>query len=219
MGGAYFRREICVSKSAGLGGKFVSAIFPCENDNIGALTTNSWQLNFSEHANFKHNSNKLYWEWKFGFRVAGSNFLANTSSMDRRSPRREWGVHYENDNKLNKKKLNHNGTDMCNLLWFILYLRANPKYKPQGAYIRRGLLSEGFLRFEFEGLIFGGAYFRNFTVLGYVPWSFASCFVLTCWDWVPLFAYAVRIASVILRTSRLVCAIYAAICVNATAGG
>ena len=29
----------------------------------------------------------------------------------------------------------------------------------------RGDLTEGFLRYEFGGLIFGGAYFRNFTVL------------------------------------------------------
>ena len=35
---------------------------------------------------------------------------------------------------------------------------------PPGAYIRRGDLTEGFLRYNFEGLIFGGAYFRNFTV-------------------------------------------------------
>ena len=28
----------------------------------------------------------------------------------------------------------------------------------------RGDLTEGFLRFEFGGLLFGGAYFRNFTV-------------------------------------------------------
>ena len=33
-----------------------------------------------------------------------------------------------------------------------------------GAYIRRGDLTEGFLRYEFGGLIFGGGYFRNFTV-------------------------------------------------------
>ena len=31
-------------------------------------------------------------------------------------------------------------------------------------YIWRGNLTEGFLRYEFGGLIFGGAYFRNFTV-------------------------------------------------------
>ena len=33
-----------------------------------------------------------------------------------------------------------------------------------GAYIRRGDLTEGFLRYDFGGLIHGGAYFRNFTV-------------------------------------------------------
>ena len=36
---------------------------------------------------------------------------------------------------------------------------------PGGAYIRRGDLTEGFLRYEFGGLIFGGAYSRNFTVI------------------------------------------------------
>ena len=40
----------------------------------------------------------------------------------------------------------------------------------RGAYIWRGDLTEGFLRYRFGGLIFGGAYtwgayFRNFTVL------------------------------------------------------
>ena len=35
---------------------------------------------------------------------------------------------------------------------------------PRGAYIRRGDLTEGFLRYDFGGLIFGGAYFWNFTV-------------------------------------------------------
>ena len=35
---------------------------------------------------------------------------------------------------------------------------------PRGAYIWRGDLTEGFLRYEFGGLIQGGAYFRNFTV-------------------------------------------------------
>ena len=39
-----------------------------------------------------------------------------------------------------------------------------------GAYIRRGDLTEGFLRYEFGGLylewlIHGGAYFRNFSLL------------------------------------------------------
>ena len=41
-----------------------------------------------------------------------------------------------------------------------------PSTSPQGAYIWRGNLTEGFLRLRFGGLIFGGAYFRNFTVYG-----------------------------------------------------
>ena len=35
---------------------------------------------------------------------------------------------------------------------------------PWGAYIWRGDLMEGFLRYWFGGLIFGEAHFRNFTV-------------------------------------------------------
>ena len=40
---------------------------------------------------------------------------------------------------------------------------------PWGAYIRRGNLAEGFLRYDLgglylEGLVHGGAYFRNFTI-------------------------------------------------------
>ena len=41
---------------------------------------------------------------------------------------------------------------------FTLCLRAISKYKPPGAYIWRGDLTEGFLCYEFGGLIFGGAY-------------------------------------------------------------
>ena len=44
------------------------------------------------------------------------------------------------------------------LICFTLYLRAISKYKPPGAYIWRGDLTEGFLRYEFGGVIFGGAY-------------------------------------------------------------
>ena len=40
-----------------------------------------------------------------------------------------------------------------------------PSTSPPGeAYIRRGDLTEGFLRYDFGGLIHGGVYFRNFTV-------------------------------------------------------
>ena len=58
------------------------------------------------------------------------------------------------------------------LLCFILYLGANSKYESPGAYIRRGNLTKGSSRYELsgglylEGLISGGAYFRNFTVSG-----------------------------------------------------
>ena len=44
------------------------------------------------------------------------------------------------------------------LLCFIFYLRAIFKYKPPGAYIGRGDLTEGFLCYEFGELTFGGAY-------------------------------------------------------------
>ena len=47
------------------------------------------------------------------------------------------------------------------LLSFTLYLRAISKYKPWGVYIWRGDLMEGFSHYEFGGIIFGGAYFRN----------------------------------------------------------
>ena len=40
----------------------------------------------------------------------------------------------------------------------ILYLGVISKYKPLGAYIKRGDLTEGFLRNDFGGLIFEGAY-------------------------------------------------------------
>ena len=39
-----------------------------------------------------------------------------------------------------------------------------PSTSAPGAYIWRGDLTEGFLCYRFEGLIHGGAYFRNFTV-------------------------------------------------------
>ena len=39
-----------------------------------------------------------------------------------------------------------------------------PSTSPRGAYIWWGDLTEGFLRYRFGGLMFGGAYFRNFAV-------------------------------------------------------
>ena len=37
-------------------------------------------------------------------------------------------------------------------------------YKPPGGLYSEGRCNGGFLRYDFEGLIHGGAYFRNFTV-------------------------------------------------------
>ena len=59
-------------------------------------------------------------------------------------------------------------------LCFTLYLRAISKFKSSGgggggAYIWRGVSTEGFLRYDFIGLMFGGAYFRNFKVLIVTP--------------------------------------------------
>ena len=49
-------------------------------------------------------------------------------------------------------------------LFYSVYEGTFPSTSPQGAYIWRGNLMEGFLHHWFRGLIFGGAYFRNFTV-------------------------------------------------------
>ena len=58
-------------------------------------------------------------------------------------------------------------------IFALLYFVFEGKFQvqaPRGAYIRRGDLTEGFLRYDFgglylEGLVLGGAYFRNFTVV------------------------------------------------------
>ena len=46
-------------------------------------------------------------------------------------------------------------------LCLTLYLRAISKDKPPGGLYLRGDLTEGLLRYEFGGLIFGGAYTRR----------------------------------------------------------
>ena len=51
-------------------------------------------------------------------------------------------------------------------LFYFLFECNFPSTSPRGAYILRGDLTEGFLRHRFGVLIFGGAYFRNFTVYG-----------------------------------------------------
>ena len=50
------------------------------------------------------------------------------------------------------------------LLFYFVFEDNFPSTSPLGAYIWRGDLTEGFLRYLLGELIFGGAYFRNFTV-------------------------------------------------------
>ena len=52
-------------------------------------------------------------------------------------------------------------------MFYFVFEGSFPSTSPRGgggAYILRGDLKEGFLRYRFRGLIHGGAYFRNFTV-------------------------------------------------------
>ena len=49
-------------------------------------------------------------------------------------------------------------------LFYFVFEGNFPSTSPWGAYIWRGYLTEGFLRYNFGGLILGRAYFRNFTV-------------------------------------------------------
>ena len=53
-------------------------------------------------------------------------------------------------------------------LFYFVFEGNFPSASPRGAYIWRGDLTEAFLRYRFGGLIFGGAYVRNFTVLQYM---------------------------------------------------
>ena len=50
------------------------------------------------------------------------------------------------------------------VLFYFVFEGNFPSTSPWGAYIWRADLTEGFLRHRFGGLIFGGAYFPNFTV-------------------------------------------------------
>ena len=52
-----------------------------------------------------------------------------------------------------------------NTLFYFVFEGNFQRQAPRGAYIWRGDLTEDFLRYEFGGLVFGGAYFRNYTVL------------------------------------------------------
>ena len=62
------------------------------------------------------------------------------------------------------------GSEFTIFALFYFVFEAISKYKSSGGgglLIWRGDLTEGFLRYEFAGLIHGGAYFRNFTVFIY----------------------------------------------------
>ena len=70
------------------------------------------------------------------------------------------------------------------LLCFSLCLRAIFQVQaPRAAYIWRGDLTEGFLRYRLGGLIFGGAYFRNFMVIHY-PLLWPNS--IKVWDEIPV---------------------------------
>ena len=58
------------------------------------------------------------------------------------------------------------GKEIGHFCFALLCIRGQiPSTSSPGAYIRRGDLTEGFFALRFWGLIFGGAYFRNFTVV------------------------------------------------------
>ena len=51
------------------------------------------------------------------------------------------------------------GKEIYHFCFVLLCIRGQiPSTSPPGAYIRRGDLTKGFLRYDFGGLIFGGAY-------------------------------------------------------------
>ena len=47
-------------------------------------------------------------------------------------------------------------------LFYFVFEGNFPSTSPRGAYIRRGDLTQGFLRYWFGGLIHGGAFFSEF---------------------------------------------------------
>ena len=62
-----------------------------------------------------------------------------------------------------------------------------PSTSPQEGYIWRGDLIEGFLRYQFGGLIHGGAYFRNFTVCPNSKiFTVSSSFYVSFQSWVKM---------------------------------
>ena len=83
-------------------------------------------------------------------------------------PRPFWGAYFRKDLSMERNlrfKLDWAslivGRTFTALLCLLCIWPAISKYKPPGAYIWRGDLTEGFLCYEFGGLIFGGAYTWN----------------------------------------------------------
>ena len=126
-------------------------------------------------------------EWRVNY--ANSNFWLQSFGTQQQQQQQ----HFISPHNIQEIKMYNNSTEFLGkykhlcvtvqlLPCFILNLRAISKYKPPGAYIRRVDLTEGFFRYEFRGpvyrlsrdirylvihlrrFIFGGAYFRNFTV-------------------------------------------------------
>ena len=64
-------------------------------------------------------------------------------------------------------------------LFYFVFEGNFPIASPREAYIWRGDLTEGFLRYRIGGLIFGGAYFRNFTVAYYIMCGYTGHFLFT----------------------------------------
>ena len=63
-------------------------------------------------------------------------------------------------------------------LFYFVFWGNFPSTSPHGAYVWRGDLTEGFLHYEFGGLIFGGAYFWNFMALVDVSRSIGHCEII-----------------------------------------
>ena len=58
------------------------------------------------------------------------------------------------------------GKEIYDFCFVLLCIRGQiPSTSPPGDLYSEGRFNGGFLRYDFGGLIFGGAYFRNFTVI------------------------------------------------------
>ena len=64
-------------------------------------------------------------------------------------------------------------------LFYFVFEGNFPSTNPQGAYIWRGDLTEGFLRYKFGGLLFGGAYTYIHTWRGLFSEFYSTCYKLS----------------------------------------